>query len=234
MKSDRVSAWVLLLTLAGCASFRGGDYGVPVGAHSASTPQPLDKALLVSGGELSSLSSARFGALEITFENPGGEWIHVRRVGLDLGRPALNAAVTIPGGADLEAWLEATELRNAEGLVASVAHEERSGAAPAVGAPPANGMLTVAVARGLSELAEAGDADQYPNDHLMSVPFTVPPGLTIKRWIVLGTPPGLACVSRVVLEYETEGGPRRVALTVNHAASLWQRRECPVEPVAWP
>jgi hypothetical protein len=205
--------------------------------------------LAVSCGETVSLSSRNFGALEFTFENATESWQQVEKVQLDFGDPKINQAVSIPWGSQLESWAEATNQRNAidaanrgtaleiltlTGELVSLAAPRRHGALRASG-----GIVSLASAAALMGdhlQVQAETEEQTPNfsgNHILALPFDVPPGLFTKRWIVLSTSadPKLGCISAVTLTYElADKTSYRVALAFrNTASSEWQRAACLVK-----
>jgi hypothetical protein len=99
-------------------------------------------------------------------------------------------------------------------------------AAPVAGAPAAAGPAPSAVQA----------APSYPDQHLLTVPFSIPPGLFVKRWILLSTPdnPPGGCVDSMVLSYETsDHSTGRVLLSFKIPASSWQPA-CRAVPSATP
>jgi hypothetical protein len=213
-----------------CATIHRGPYGTPVDerGHPLTDGRSID-GLKVSGEEIPDLSSPTFGAIEVTFENTTAAWIHLNQIELHFGDPATSSGVLIPSGADLEAWRQATLQRMAidDSRLASVDGPVLF----ALGGGVAGGRRLAAV--GAVTGAERSDpvaegSAGFPAYHLLATPLVVPPGLFTKRWVVLNTTPGRACISHMVIEYTTEEGHHgRLELTVRGwSRSDWQQDDC--------
>ena len=75
--------WLVASAAAGCATIKSGEYALPLDAKGRVAAAPVTAAgLLISGKEVSDLSSPYFGLLEVTFENPTAEWVHIDRTRL--------------------------------------------------------------------------------------------------------------------------------------------------------
>jgi hypothetical protein len=103
----------------------------------------------------------------------------------------------------------------------------------------AGGLATMAAVAGIAGSvvanAEAGAvAASSGGQHLFAVPLEVPPGLFVKRYVVVNTPDesNQPCLTKVVLAYElADHTTHRVALTFrvigdDRANSKWQRQAC--------
>jgi hypothetical protein len=108
--------------------------------------------------------------------------------------------------------------------------------APAAAAPVPAPPVADAPAAVPPVPSAAPAAPSYPDQHLLSVPFSIPPGLFIKRWILLSTPdnPPGGCIDSMVLSYETsDHATGRVLLSFKIPASPWQPA-CRAVPNATP
>jgi len=100
------------------------------------------------------------------------------------------------------------------------------------GAVAAGSLTALAADEVTDEAQRLQRPGPFPDSHVMAVPFSIPPGLSSRRWIVLNTPAPsaeLGCIMRLILGYETDRGQReRVALTFRSAPgrSEWQHRAC--------
>jgi hypothetical protein len=210
----------------------------------------MKSGLRISGEELTDLSSAYFGVLEVTFENSTADWIRVERVGLDFGSPAKNAAVTVPAGENLEAFIASTEQRNAVRRV----NRQTAFALTALGGTLVGGSSSdqgvalagdtaavaslgaLAVDSHAQSIATAEQVARLPATHLLASGFTIPPGLFVKRWVVLQTKAASPseCISSVMLGYQLGAtASERVLLTFKErqSDSEWQAATChPPEP----
>lgn len=243
--------WLALLS-EGCATVESGSYASPMDArgHLASSPT-TPQGLRISGEEISLMSSPYFGALAFTFENTSSRWIHVRKVGIGFGDAVKDQNVLFPWGEELSsverATVERAEIRDANtatalsiiaaaGAVGAVAGEHLGGgkstALPTIGGLATAGALAGLVAEHANEVAAgAAQPPPFPDTHLLAVPFSIPPGLFAKRWLVLNTPaePKLPCVNALRLDYELDTGQvEHVWLRFRDATSTseWQAEAC--------
>lgn len=202
--------------------------------------------LVVTGEELKPYASELFGLVEVTFENASTEWIRIQRLRLNFGS-TVDQDVFLPEGEDIDAWYSATSRRNdirdtneatalgallfASTVVAVAGGASGSSEAAVAGTATALGTATVA---GLDAQAERIDRAEHgsprPGGHLLTVPFSVPPGLFTKKWVLLNTRRrDTPCVTTMLIDYDVGGGRReRVSLTFRRRldGSEWQRKPC--------
>lgn len=210
-----------------------------------SSEDATPSGLVISGGEIDAYASEQFGVVEVTFENRSTEWIRVEQIRLQFGRER-DSVVHTPGGADLEAWYAATLQRNnirntnyatalgalfliGESIaVAGALSEERE--VKDAGTALALGSASVALIEGQIARTESAErVGSVPQNHLLAVPFAVPPGLFTKKWVLLHTQAGAPCIRAMVLDYQLEGrGREHVALTFRRGNedSDWQKEAC--------
>jgi hypothetical protein len=238
MKPITLAAPVVLLGLSGCATVAEGELAKPIDLAGHYTPSPATgSGLVVHGRELAGLSSANFGVLEFTLENPTDHWVRIQEVHVDFAGPAANAGVTVVPPDDIAAWQSATQQRNAVRAANIDTAFELLALGAAVGAARHHAGPARATAVGLAlGAAMAGAAaspreELYPDDHLYAVPIAIPPGLFAKRWIVFNTDAAAnrSCLSRAVLDYET-GDQRRERVVLDFRlgpnGSEWQTAAC--------
>jgi hypothetical protein len=228
----------LTAVFSGCATIASGAYGHPLDSTGhASAGNQTDSGLLISGQEIDALSSADFGVLQVTIENNTNQWVRLSRISLDFGSPVRNEAVAIPLGPDLDSWTRAAQQRaviQAENTAAVLALAglafDIAGAARHHSAARAAGQgLTVASLAAEQQGQSAAGQVAYPDDHLFTLPFNVPPGLFTRRWIVLNSPPTreVGCLDWVVLDYDVVGrGRERVQIQFRNGHSDWQSTVC--------
>jgi hypothetical protein len=236
----------------------GGRLGVPVDAANRPQTAVTPPALVVSALEASSYSTRYLGLVEVTFENRTAVWKQVDHVAVDFG--AANKRVTIASAADIDAWeraitirdrhetfplavtgIEALGLDAGDGLGAWASHPAPAVAAPApvaVAAPAPTGAAAPAVAVAAPGAA-AGTAPAppaYPAQHLLTTPFRIPPGLSTKRWILIGTPDNAGgCIDSMIVSYETsDHATGRVFLRFKILGNDWQPAACPAPTPAQP
>lgn len=242
-----------LLVLVGCASMASGPHGTYLDAAGQPSVAATQAAKLkVSAREIPEMSSRYFGEIEFTLENPTAQWVRVDKVTLDFGSPQLNQSVYFPWGSQLDNWLEATRQRNvievenfamAVAILGLGAGMVSIGSAPGVptGVRIVGGLATAAALAGAAAVATseppavAPEGPVFFGRHLFAVPIEVPPGLFVKRFVVVNTPgdPGLVCLNRLIVSYElADKSNHRVAVDFRvadgaHGKSLWQANACP-------
>lgn len=236
----------LTCPVGGCATAYLGNSGVPLDAQNQPAPAAAPTPLLVSAREASTYSTPYVGLVEVTFENHTAVWKQVDRVAVDFGSPAKNQSVTIASEEGINAWQRAVNIRMLsvggaggataiESLGLGVAvdafgvsagqppgQQQRVAAAPVAGAPAVG-----------PDPGAVPPAPTYPDQHLLTVPFSVPPGLFTKRWILLSTPdkPPGGCVDSMIVSYETHDHETgRVFLPFKVPGSGWQPACEPVGP----
>ena len=238
----------LLLGSARCAQIASGPQGTSVDTLGRPSVEAAKAApLKVSAGEISTMSSRYFGELEFTFENPGGKWIRVEQVVLDFGSEQNNQAVYFPWGAQLKSWADATSQRNAikdanaatalaligvGGALVSATAPRGAGLRKLGGMASLAAVMTMLAANVEAQTDAADSKPRFGGDHLFAGPFDVPPGLFVKRWLVINTPdqPALKCLASVILTYTlADKTSHRVALSFRSPGSQWQQDVCPQE-----
>lgn len=236
--------------LAGCATVSARHEGTPLDeAGKLSQSSRTKSGLRISGQELDDLASQYFGAVRVTFENPSSHWVNIKRMAVSFGTETRNSSVLLPYGTQIDSWMEATARRNAvrqvnqatgltllqiAGTTAAIASGKSS--LGKAGALIAGGAVAVSTAEAIAQPIEAANtAPLFPQSHLLSVPFEIPPGLFADKWVLLQTPdPGKAgCIRSIILDYETEaGGRERVVLPFRNSQEIseWQGRVCASAP----
>jgi hypothetical protein len=219
-----------VLGVMACAGIESKYPASPVDAQGRLTgTRTTSSGLAISGEELRSYASDYFG------------------LALNFGHPARNASVTIPHGADLDAWYVATLQRNdirdtnhatALGVlfalgetiaIAGAVTEERQVAA--AGSAVALGATTAALVDGQDRRVQSAESVRVvPESHLLAVPFAVAPGLFKKKWVLLQTQSRSSpCISSMLIDYDVQERGRERALVPFRSeldSSAWQHRVC--------
>jgi hypothetical protein len=91
------------------------------------------------------------------------------------------------------------------------------------------GALTADSEEARVRRAERGGS--FPSSHLLALPFSLPPGLTLQKWILLDTPDpnALDCLRWVVVDYAIAGKWHErvwVPFRRPNARSEWQKHTC--------
>ena len=242
--SELAGLWVCLgCVVCGCAATNEVQVGVAVDAANRPEVLTAPPALLISASEAPSYSTTYLGLVEVTFENRTGVWKQVDRVAVDFGSPAKNQSVTIATAEDIDAWRRAIRLGSAAASGLTSTGIEMVGMGPLETLGTATGQragtaATVAVpAAATLDIPGAGAAagPSYPDQHLLSTPFRIPPGLSTRRWILLSTPdnPPGGCVDSMIVSYQTsDHATGRVLVRFKVSATDWQGPACapPVAP----
>jgi hypothetical protein len=165
----------------------------PAPAAAAGAPvKPPETTLRVTSGPIEALRSPYFSALEVTFQNPSGQWHQVRKVSIAPERQLFGPALESLVGEHLRAWqLAAREAQEGNKGPRHPALETLAPEAPAKTEP---GSAEAAAAVG-------------PANYLLAYPFTIAPGLFTRKWIVLYSAAADALLGQdLVLSYELENG----------------------------
>jgi hypothetical protein len=210
----------LVVGIVGCASIHGGPLGVAVTGegHRVRDAEAPELRLVISARQLPMLSSCYFGAVEVTFENRSPDWISIRQVDFDFGRMGRDGHVRLPEGTRVRAWLEATLQRN---LI-------RYGDSPNAPDLVAFGVLATATESHPPPVDLATTVAQALDSHLLAAPFSVPPRLFIKKWVLIQSDG--AAIARpmgsAILSYQLEDNSAArvlVDLSDSTRTSEWQR-----------
>lgn len=232
----------VIMFASGCATVRSGNYAVPTKESQSSRYEGTTKlGVRITGQEDIMLSSGHFAVVNFTFENRSRKWVSIKNVQLDFEDPVLNKEVVFPVGAQAAAWgkamqeIAAVDAANtaavlgtimAVGAVAGSVSENRNvRTAGALGFATSATMLTAGAA--MSEVNRAKLAAAVPDSHLLAEAFEIPPGLHVKKWILLYTenPYSIPYAETVLIKYDTANGrseAAKLAFRQNRDASRWQ------------
>lgn len=188
----RVSLGLCAALLAGCAHVEPGAPApeAPAAAPATAPDSAPETTLRVSSAPIESLRSAHFAAIEVTFENPSGEWHQVRRVFIGPERQLFGPELETPVGERLRAWQLASRAAR-QGKVEAPPH------------PALDTLAPDAAAKDAGDSARPG----APPDHLLAYPFTIAPGLSLRKWVLLYSAARDGLLGQdLVLAYELEDG----------------------------
>jgi hypothetical protein len=76
----------------------------PPGAPASAPPKAPEPTLKITSAPIEALRSPFFSALEVTFQNPSGQWHQVRKVSLSPERTLFGPAIETLVGDRLRAW----------------------------------------------------------------------------------------------------------------------------------
>jgi len=171
----------------------------PPGAPATAPPKAPELTLRITSAPIEALRSPYFSALEVTFQNPSGQWHQVRKVSLSPERQLFGPAIETLVGDRLRAWQLAA--REAQLGKKEPHHPALDTLAP--DPPPKPEPAKADPAK--PEAAPDPAATAVPPNYLLANPFTVAPGLFTRRWIVLySAAPDALLGQDLVLSYELE------------------------------
>ncbi len=227
------------LCLASCATIESAHPARPISSDGLPLQtRETPSGLVVSGEELDELSSPYFGVLAFTFMNPTNDWVRIDNVALDFGSKPRNDSIVLPFGEEIASWELATSQRNAirrantstllSALMIGGAVTAAAGGRSTVGR--IGGLVALGAVGGLwaQAIADKTTAVTFPPAHLFATPFSVPPGLFSKKWVLLNGPKtsDAGCISAVAVEYDTSKGREKVKLHFGRSGSSWQNAAC--------
>lgn len=117
MKAKRIFLFfqVTFLFLGGCAQVHSGEYATQVDTKKEAALKHSGRGvttkggLLISGKEVSDVSSKYFGLIDLTFENRTNDWMRIENIGVDFGDDPKNRNIKIVSGKDIKIWNDAIE-----------------------------------------------------------------------------------------------------------------------------
>jgi len=244
--SNRAIIGFTLATVA-CATTEGAYRAQPIDkAGNVITAEGTQSDIRVSAEEVTALSSPNLGVIVVTFANQTEDFVRIAGVSLNFGAP-LNEQVSIPIGDDISSWGDAIAIRSkirnnrqvawgalmvGGGLLSGIGHLQHDRV------EAASGQLAASTALGISEIQVALAADEsariaslVPSDHLLGGPFSVPPMLFAKKWILLKSDARVkTCLDRMYLAFQAGDKPAQWLMVQfrDRAAtwSEWQHPQC--------
>lgn len=219
MKKILALQLIVIALFMSCASVDYSNVGAVVNSDNTPTERTHTKSgLKISAEEDETFASEYFGVINFSFVNNSQDWITIKNIKLDFGNDTINSNVTIISGNDIQAWKESTMLRNKidehnqnvfwSSLALSGAWLSTSSNSD-VKAAGNNILLGAITSLSVKEMTEASDRIQYatifPTNHLLNSNFTIPPGLFVKKWIVINTKnhKQTGIITKFDIEYQT-------------------------------
>jgi len=229
---------LLAASLAGCATTTPGNLALSTSANSSHRERASSYPL--HGEEVVDFASLYMGLVNITISNHTENWLRIKAVHIRFENPAVDQQVKVPLGSDLYYWGKAMKVKlDVQALNRQIALDVFGGVAAlaagvgavtenpgllAVGGGAAVGSLAVSAIDGLyDQIGRVEMAQLVPPDHLLT-PFAVPPGLFVKKWIVLYTPSmSTPCVSRMfIVLVADDDEEHEYLLPFRSTPSTWQ------------
>jgi hypothetical protein len=242
-----------VIAFLGCARMHSGYYAVQVGKEikGLKTKEKATTALglVVSGQENTALASRYFGVLDFTFENTSQDWIRIKAVKVDFGDDKINQNIVFTSGRDIKIWHESIEKRNVirdfntetilsaiAGFGAGMALSSHNSDIQKIGTMAAIGSVTSLSAYEFNKFVDKIEkAEIFPQNHLLARGFIIPPGLSVKKWLLINSQnhAAIGYTTNLFLEYETEHGRKekvkldfRSMPNTGHCSSEWQNDLC--------
>ena len=147
------------------------------------------------------LSSKYFGVIDFYFYNNSQEWIRIKKPNISFANKKIDENIILTQGVDLLIWSEATRIwveKNqkqaaiAGALIGGLALGVAFNADNQFGQMLAGTIAVTALASPsllrFNEDYDSGKSEAiFPSNHLLGGAIFIPPGLSIKRWIVVNT-----------------------------------------------
>ena len=224
---------LLILFSVGCASVHRGEF--------AKQYERVDQRarvsagdIVLSGDEVTSMSSRYFTMLDFTFENISNEWVKVENINVSFLNDELDKNVTVPVGDKLRKWAEAAN------QVKEVVKYNKELAYSEVTARPESFELQKELGEGKAsrriasitagaftygelrrKLSDVEAANVVPRNHLLVRTIDIPPGLHVKKWmaIQLRQPMSVPYVGKVLISYLANGKKQEYVLDLRDMKS---------------
>ena len=180
--------------MMGCASYQpGSEVKISKGEHPRNVP--------ISAYVDNDMSTDEFTVLQFVWGNKNKDWVRIKNVRLDLDNKELKKSINILVGEDLRTWADSLSHKlkvdnfnrqmfmNSLALIGTatmVAGGAKGNQDMAVGgAALTSAVIGIdAINKVMDEINHIERAALIPYTHLYN-PFSVPPGLYTKKWIVL-------------------------------------------------
>ena len=223
----KITTLVLCLVLFfGCASVHRGQYAVQIDSKGEQLSRrkkgKTELDLVISGIENTTLASQYFGVIDFTFENLSQEWIKIKSIKADFGDEKINKNVKFTSGKDIPIWHEAIKIRNTiddfntrtilgglAGFGAGLAAYSNNKDLQKIGAMTAVGAVTSLSAYEFNkQLDKIEKTKIFPKNHLFTKDFIIPPGLFVKKWLLVNSKnhKEISYIHNIFIEYQTEEG----------------------------
>jgi hypothetical protein len=237
-KYRNLIAMIIIISVQACASVHDNIAAEKVDGplHDSKTISTTATGIRISGGLNYSMESKYFRAIDFTFENTTGSWLRITDISLDFADEKLNRSITVPIGQDIVDWVNATNLNNRISsynkdmllsglvLVGAIAGMQGNSSSQQSGNLMLSGGVSAMAADSINKGLDAvQNAKLIPTNHLLSVPFAIPPGLFVKKWVLLHTSvPDDIEVPALYIHYQlTDGRKESVKLPIQFFSGIY-------------
>ena len=182
--------------------------------------------LKITGKEYSRFSTKYFGVVDFKFENTTQEWIRIKNLKAYFKDVGKNQNIKFTSGKDLAIWTNATEKMKAiedeharivlgviAGLGIGLAGFADSDNLQTLGTLTTLGSVaSLSIIEFNKHYDKVEKAKIFPPNHLFAEEFIVPPGLFVKRFLVLNTKnhEKIGYIRSIFLEYQIENNNSEV------------------------
>lgn len=208
-----------------CASVHTGSFARDVDkAPSSSSDNRTTSGLVISSAINDQYCSEYFGMVDFTFENTTQDWIRIKKIIVDFGTNKIDTNTKFTSGYDLKVYIHACDRRNAIkqfnnelllGSVAGVAYgtamlsdnEDVKTAGMVVLTGLAASLTVADFNRNLDSIRRSAI---FPENHLLSEGFIIPPNLFVNKWLLINSKNHheTGFIGGFYLEYEMENGQK--------------------------
>jgi hypothetical protein len=209
-------------TDAGIGSYAAKPVDVSGQVRAGDTPETTPAGIAITAGEVPGLASPYLGAVRVILSNTTSDFIQVDAVSLSFGDD-LDKHVSIPLGGDIAGWGRAIAPR--------VSHwVGRNQIEPAY--EPSSDILTDIQRFQEIRLARSAEsAPSFPSEHLLAAPFSIAPGLSTIKWVLIKSDATVGtCLERMLVTLRVpQREPQRLLVRFRDKAlteSEWQHAAC--------
>jgi hypothetical protein len=207
---------------AGIGSYEAKAVDAAGNAVATGNGEVTPAGIAVTAGEVPVFSSRYLGAVRLILSNATPDFIRIDSVSLSFGE-ALDKHVSIPAGEDIAGWGRAMAPR-------VWYWDGRSQVRRAY--RPAHDILADIERFQQSRLSGgAPNTAAFPSEHLLAGPFSIPPGLSTIKWLLIKSDANAgACLERMLVTlHPAQREPQRLLVQFRDKAltqSEWQKNEC--------
>jgi len=160
---------------------------------SSQSQKEPKKGLVISGALDTEKTTNYFGAFDFVFENKSDEWMIIRDLRISFPSNAQNQFVSIPVGMQFSSWTQGMQNADDYNLKKVAVITSIIGGAAMVASDNKRDQKLGAFTTGVSLLSLSTMKDyneiyaDLPPYHLLRGDIVIPPGLFMKRWLLLNS-----------------------------------------------
>lgn len=192
---------LLLPTLLFSASLHSRNYAEKIENGKKISTKKVDAGLKISGKIDKDYSSEYFGFIDLCFENKSDNWVDIKEVNVYFRKDAVNSNVRFSSGRDLAHWK-----KSMDEIIEREQHQKRvvlgtltafsygvnqlssNDNVKAVSGVSTIGLgSSIAVSEFRKKRKDIERSKIFPENHLLSDQFIIPPGLHSKKFVLLNS-----------------------------------------------